>query len=120
VVFEVVFRGLWDALTDPGLKMEWEEAVLPVGSFLLFFVIQRLTLGCRRRWVRYLPMILMTVLWILTEYLVASEPSMGAAVLVMIAGYPVVLGWTGTVVSCLVRHLRKLFVKLHKTSGYFL
>lgn len=111
MVYEVVFRGLWDALTDPGLRMEWEEAALLVGSFLFFAVIQWLTLRCRRRWVRYIPLFLMTCFWILTEYLVASEPSMGAAVLVMIAGYPVVLGWTGTVSSCLVWHIRKFFRK---------
>ena len=111
MVIKVVFRGIWDALTNPELKMDWEEAALIVGGFLVFGLIQWLTLRCRRRWVRYLPVLLMTALWILTEYLVASEPSMGAAVLVMIAGYPVVVGWTGTIFACVVWHIRNLFRK---------
>ena len=113
MVIESVFRGVWDAMTDPRLKMEWDEAALIVGGFLFFAVIQWLTLRCRRRWVRYLPLLLMTVLWGLTEYLVAAESSMGAAVLVLWAGYPVVLGWTGTICACVIWHIRKLF---HKTA----
>ena len=83
MVVEVVLRGIWDSLTEPELRMGWEETALIVGVLMFFAVIQYLTLRCRRRWVRYLPVLLMTALWILTEYLVASEPSMGAAVLVM-------------------------------------
>ena len=111
MVFEVVFRGLWDALTDPGLRMEWEEAALLVGSFLFFAVIQYLTLRCRRRWVRYIPLFLMTCFWILTEYLVASEPSMGAILIVVIMGYPAIMGLSGTICACVIWHLRNLFRK---------
>ncbi len=111
MVVEVVLRGIWDSLTEPELRMGWEETVLIVGIFMFFAVIQWLTLRCRRRWGCCLPVLLMTVLWIVVEYLVASEPSMGAAVLVMIAGYPVVVGWTGTIFACLVWHIRNLFRK---------
>ena len=113
MVFEVVFRGLWDVLTDPEQKIKLEEMAWLVGIFLFFEIVQWLTLKCHRKGVRYIPLILMTILWGLTEYLVAAESSMGAAVLVLWAGYPVVLGWTGTICACVIWHIRKLF---HKTA----
>jgi hypothetical protein len=44
--------------------------------------------------------------------MVASEPSMGAILAAVIVGYPVVLGWTGTLCACLVWHIRKIFRKI--------
>ncbi len=111
MVLKVILRGIWDSLMEPELRMGWEETVLIVGIFMFFAVIQYLTLRCHRRGVRYIPLLLMTVLWIVVEYLVASEPSMGAAVLVMIAGYPVILGWMGTILACILWHVRKHFRK---------
>ena len=111
MVIEVVFRVIWDDLTNPELKIKWDEIAWFVGIILFFGIIQWLTLKCRRKGIRYIPLILMTVLWGLTEYLVAAETSMGAAVLVLWAGYPVVLGWTGTIFACLIWHIRKLFRK---------
>ena len=111
--FGDAFRAVWNTLTDSRCRAEWDEIVLMMGIFLLFAVIQWLMMKCRRRWVRYLPLLLMTVLWGLTEYLVAAESSMGAAVLVLWAGYPVVLGWTGTICASVIWHIRKLF---HKTA----
>lgn len=109
--FGDVFRGLLDTLTDSRCKAEWDEVIPMLGIFLIFGVIQWLMLRCRRRWIRYIPVILMTFLWILTEYMVASEPSMGAILAAVIVGYPVVLGWTGTLFACLVWHIRKIFRK---------
>lgn len=111
MVVEIVFRGLRDALTDAELKMEWGEAALLVGSFLLFGIIQWLTLKCRRKAVRYIPLILMTVLWGLTEYIIAAEHSMGAVILLVFLGYPVVLGWTGTICACVIWHIRNFLRK---------
>ena len=111
MVLEVVFRGVWDALTDSQLKMEWEEAALIVGSFLISGVIQWLMLKCRRKWLRYVPLLLMTVLWGLTEYMVAAESSMGAVILVVLVGYPVIMGWMGTIFSCILWHIRQHFRK---------
>ncbi len=109
--FGDVFRALWNTLTDSRCRAEWDEIILMIGIFLLFAVIQWLMLKCRRRWVRYIPLLLMTVLWILTEYMVAAEPSMGAIILVVVVGYPVITGWMGTIFSCFLWHIRKLFRK---------
>lgn len=111
MVIESVFRGVWDSLTDPSLKMEWDEAALIVGGFLFFGLIQWLTLKCRRRWVRYIPLLLMTVFWILTEYAYASEPSMGAILIVVFMGYPAIMGLSGTICACVIWHIRKIFRK---------